>query len=150
MSNLNDIAKNIEATLPQISQLAADAEVLANNDALGNVLDRIFTLNKKTDGTPIGKYKSESYKNKRKKAGRQTSSVDFQFNGDLFNSVQLGQLNNKPAVGIVNQKTAEIADHLEARFGTVFSASQAERDAAMEVAREYMFEGLKNIMKQWS
>lgn len=150
MQDLKQIQAKIEATIPQIELLAANAEVLANNDALGNVLDRIFTLNKKTDGTPIGKYKEGSYKNKRKKAGMQTSSIDFQFTGDLFNSVQLGQLKGKPAVGIVNNKKAEIADHLEGRFGIVFQASESERDQAMNVARDYMFEGLKEIMKQWS
>ena len=35
----------------------ANAEVLINKDIEGAILDRIFTLGKKTDGSPIGKYK---------------------------------------------------------------------------------------------
>ncbi len=150
MPTIKQLQLNIEASIPEISVLAANAEVLANNDALGNVLDRIFTLGKRSDGTPIGQYKSEGYKKKRSKAGRQTTMVDFQFTGDLFNSIQVGSLNNRPAVGIVSNAKAEIADNLEKRFGVVFSASIDERDKAIEVARDYMFDGLKKIMQSWS
>jgi hypothetical protein len=150
LPTLNEISKNIEASLPEISILVANAEVVANTDALGNILDRIFTLNKNTAGQPIGKYKQGPYKRKRKEKGLQTTQIDFQFTGDLFNSVKVGVLNGKPAVGITSPNRAEVSRNLDKKFGTVFQASVSERDEALVKAREFMFEGLRKIMRSWS
>lgn len=150
MPKISEIQGKIEATIPMIAQIAANAEVLACNDVLGSVADRIFTLGKRTDGSAIGEYKIGPYKQKRKNLGRQTSYVDFQFKGDLFNSLNVGVLNDKPAVGIVSEEQAIISDHLDKRFGITFQASIGERDKAIAVAREYLFANLKEVVKKWS
>lgn len=147
---IKEITKKIEASLPEISVIAANADVLANNTALGDITRRIFNEGKRSDGSSIGQYKVGPYKNKRESSGRQTNYIDFQFSGDLFYSIQVGNLNGKPAVGIISQKEADISENLEKRFGTVFQASEEERKIALETARDYTFEKLKELMKTWS
>jgi len=147
---IKEVTRKIEASLADISAIEANAEVLANNTALGDITRRIFNEGKRSDGASIGQYKVGPYKNKRENAGRQTNFIDFQFSGDLFYSIQVGNLNGKPAVGIISQKEADISESLEKRFGTVFQASDEERQIALETARDFTFNKLKEIMKTWS
>lgn len=156
MGQFKDLGKKISASIPNLEIIAANAEVVANEDALGAISQRIFVDGKNSSGNDIGKYAgSESkskgrYKAKRNAAGRRIDKVDLQFTGDLFNSLQLGTLNGKPAVGIISQKQADVADNNEKRFGPVFQATDGERSNAIELARAFMFDGIKKEMKKWS
>jgi hypothetical protein len=156
MSQFKDLGKKIAASIPNLEIIAANAEIVANEDALGAISQRIFVDGKNADGTDIGQYAGENskskgrYKAKRNAAGRRIDKVDLQFNGNLFNSLQLGTLNGKPAVGIISPKQADIADHNEKRFGIVFQATEQEKDNAIELARAFMFDGIKKEMKKWS
>lgn len=147
---INELTSKIERSLPQISIIAANAEVLGNNTALGDIGRRIFNEGKRSDGSNIGNYTNAPYINRRTSQGRQVNYMDFQFSGDLFNSLQVGLLNGKPAVGIISQKEADISGYLEEKHGTVFQASEEERKIAMEVTRDYAFNKIKELMKTWS
>lgn len=149
-NKVQEIAKKIEQSIPEISILAADAEVLANNNALGDITRRIFNEGKRADGAAIGPYTNDQYKRRRSGEGLQINYVDLQFSGDLFGAVNVGTLNGKPAVGITNQDSADIAAYNEKRYGTIFSATDEERRVSMETAREFMFEGIKKIVRSWS
>jgi hypothetical protein len=150
MGNLEDLSKKIEASIPRLQAASANAEVVANNEALGTILGRIFNDGQKTNGSKIGSYTSESYKRKRESAGLQTNQIDLQFEGDLFNSVQVGTLNGRPAVGIINSDEAEISGHLEERYGPIFQASLSEREQAISTARDFMFNAIRKEIKTWS
>ena len=53
-----------------------------------NYVNRIFVSGRRSNGSKIGTYSSESYKKKRKARGRQTSTVDFTFEGRLGTNVR--------------------------------------------------------------
>lgn len=147
---IDELTKKIEKSLPEISKIAADAEVVGNKQAEGLILDRIFTLGKKADGSPIGDYKPGYYVTKRKNSGLQTSFIDAQFTGRLFNSITTGILNGRPAVGITDPDRAEVSQHLDEKFGVIFQASISERDEAIVAARDYAFNKIKEELKKWS
>lgn len=147
---IEQLVKKIQASLPEISKVAAEAEIVANKQVEGLILDRIFTLGKKADGTPIGAYKNEQYKKKRIEEGLQTSYIDAQFTGRLFNSITTGNLNGKPAVGITDPNRAEVSQHLDEKYGVIFTASVSERAEAINVARDYAFKRIREIVKGWS
>jgi len=148
--SLNQLAKKITASIPKIEVLTANAEVVATTTAQGDIIRRIFNEGKRTDGASIGLYTSPPYKRRRESEGRQTKYVDLQFSGDLFNSIGIGQFNGNAAVGIKSEKENDIANHNETRYGTIFTASDEEKAIAQQVARDYMFNALKNIIKGWS
>lgn len=148
--NLKDLANKIERSIPKVSVLVANAEVLGTTTALGDITRRIFNEGKLTNGGNIGNYTSPPYKKKRQKKGLQIQYIDLQFSGDLFNSIGIGKFNDKPAVGIKSEKENDVAQHLEKKYGEIFVASKEERNIALETARDYMFAGLKEVIKSWS
>lgn len=147
---INELVRKIKASLPELSKISADAELVGNKHVEGLILDRIFTLGKKADGSPIGAYKSKQYIKKRIDEGLQTSYVDAQFSGQLFRSITTGTLNGKPAVGITDPDRVEVSQYLDERYGIIFTASTSERAEAINVAREYSFNKIKEIIKGWS
>jgi hypothetical protein len=148
--SLNQLAQKINASIPKIEALVINAEVVATTDAIGVVTRRIFNEGKLRDGGSIGNYTSPPYKRRRELKGRQTKFIDLQFTGDLFNSIKVGQFNGHSSIGIVSDKENDVANHLEGRYGVIFTASDEERAVATEVARNYMFAKLKDIIKSWS
>jgi len=91
-----------------------------------------------------------TYKELRKLKGLQTDYVDLQFNGDLFNSVNVGNFNGRPAIGIVGEKQSKIAGYHDDKYGVIFTASKEEKRIAAESARDYLFKELKRIIGTWS
>lgn len=148
--NLNQLAKKIRASIPQISIAMANSEVAAMKSTEGQIIGRIFVDGVKTDGTDIGQYVSGPYKAKRNANGKRIDKVDLQYNGDLFNSIKTGTFNGKPAVGIDSKKQDEIAGFNEERYGTIFVASDEEKKAAADSARDFLFKELKRIIGTWS
>lgn len=150
MSNLKQLANNIKASIPSIKVAMANSEVAGTQDVLGDVTSRIFVKGIKTDGSDIGQYVNGPYKAKRNENGKRIDKVDLQYNGDLFNSVNTGKFNGKPAVGITSERQAEIAGYNEERYGMIFTATQEEKQTAAESARDFLFKELKRIIATWS
>lgn len=95
-------------------------------------------------------FKGITYKELRELKGLQTDYVDLQFNGDLFNSIDVGNFDGRPAIGITTEKQAKIAGYHDDKYGLIFTASDDERAAAAESARDYLFKELKRIIGTWS
>lgn len=148
--SLQQLANKIQRTLPSISVAVANSEVVGTSTALGDITRRIFNEGKRTDGANIGNYTSPPYIARRKNKSLQVNYIDLQFSGDLFNSIKQGRFNDNPAVGIVSEKENDVADHLEKRFGMIFTASEEEKKIAAETAKDYFFTELKKIIKTWS
>lgn len=149
--NLNQLGKKITASIPKIQVAMANSEVAGVQSVLGDITSRIFVKGIKTDGTDIGQYVAGPYKAKRNENGKRIDKVDLQYNGDLFNSVTTGSFKGKPAVGINSKKEDEIAGYNEERYGTIFVASQSEKEAAVVSARDFLFNELGKIIRQsWS
>lgn len=157
MAKAKDLAKKIEASLPEISKAVADAEVVGINDLFAAVHRRIFIEGRKTNGALIGVY-SDKYKKTRLKFGRINNSfVDLNLTDQLMNSLGTGTLGGKPAYGfiIIQRKdetltNPELADDLEKRYGIIFKPSEEERMAAIETAKQFLFDKLRGIVRSWS
>jgi len=150
MASLTEISRRINASIPKLSVIAANGELLAANESLGAITYRIFNEGLKADGSPIGQYKNKYYQKRRSSKGRQTKYVDLQFTGDLFNSINVGELNGKPAVGITTKYGKDVAGYNEERYGEIFQASDSERDNALRIAQDFAIKELRNLIKGWS
>lgn len=150
MSKVNELSDKIKNSLPQLSILVANAEAVGTQQALGDVLNRIFTLNRNSSDGQIGKYVLGPYKRKRQAKGFQVSQIDLQFTGDLFNSIGVGQLNGKPAVGIFGTLNSDKANNIEKNYGPIFQASKIESEKSIDSAKEFLFSGIIKLMESWS
>ena len=112
------MAKDFDKLEGMIKKLAAaiaarqGAFVLLTAKRLEGLMKRrIFNEGKDTSGGQIGKYKSPGWIKKRSKSGRQTSKVDLQYTGALFNSMKsVKDGKNEAAIAIVND-----ADYMKAK-----------------------------------
>jgi len=151
MPKASDISAKINATIPQIEELTGRTELFAAQEALTVITERVFTgASKDSNGNKLSGY-SEGYAKRREKAGRQSKNKDLIFNGNLFNSVNVGTSNNKPVLGITNQRSAEIAGYLEEQEEkSIFVLGDKERQQVQEAAKDFLFGELRKIVKQWS
>lgn len=159
MPNLDEIAARIEASLPVISKAIADAQVVACKGVEADMLYRIFNEGEGTTKR-IGRYKtnkkgkykgSSQYIEKRKAKGLQTNYKDLQYSGDLFNSLQTGSLGGIPTVGIVNEKSAKIAEYQEEQTGIkIFQPTSEEVSSNTEKARRFLFDKLGEVVQSWN
>lgn len=150
MPSLKQIGKKIEDSIPLIQKAAQDALVVASQDALGQVTQRIFNRGQDVNGNPIGIYENEDYIKKRTGKGLQVGYKDFQFNGDLFRSVDIGTSEDKIVIGITNEKSAQVSVFLEERTGkTVFVGSDQEVESALDTAQAFFMDSIEEIMKTW-
>lgn len=65
---------------------------------------RIFNRGRATDGSPIGEYHDPDWIAIRQKRGRQTSYVDLQMEGILFQAFTFGVTDKKATIGFTNGK----------------------------------------------
>lgn len=149
------LEQRIQASIPRIREIVDQSQQVALQDALGQMLQRIFNRGEDAQGNIIGPYSSETYKQLRESRGLQTTKIDFQFNGDLFRSIDIGTSNDVPAIGITNTKSSEISVYQEIAKGTgsvprkIFTPSDQEREQATRIATDYIIENLKEIVKSW-
>lgn len=168
MTNLKQLGKKIEDSLPLIQEAAGNALIVAQQNALGLVTRRIFNDGLATDGSPIGEYTSEQYIKKREARGMQVDKKDFQFNGDLLQSINIvakedssvdketivpktGNEITKITLAITNEKSAQVSVFLEQKADNrdVFKASESEIRDSLEVGLGYLMENLKQVMQTW-
>lgn len=135
-----------------------DLEIFVLNEFSGLVQERIFSRSKAVDNTTLGTYRSEAYKEKRKKAGRKTNIKDLQFTGDFVRDLDLGKANGKNAFGFKSDLSAKIVEGQENGSRTksgkevmqinkpVFAANQEEYDIVSEKINEEVDRILKECL----
>lgn len=128
----------------------AELEIGALNQFRAIISERIFTFNKDVDEVSFGSYRSEAYKKKREKEGRQTTIKDLQFSGELAADLELGTFDGKNALGFSTDRSATIVKGQETGSRTktgkavmqidkpVFSANQEEVDLVGEFIDNYV------------
>lgn len=153
--NLKDIESKITNSLPEIEKLGSDLELFSAQQSQVKLLERTFSGNKGVSdihGTPLTKY-SAAYAAKRIKAGLQVDKKDLIFNknsSSIFNSLDVGASQGKPAFGFSTQKGAQIAGYQEKQNNTkIFQMNDKERADVMEEARIFVFDRLKKITSTW-
>lgn len=118
-----------------------DFEIAALSSVQGLYLQRIHNDRKATDGTSLGRYRNDYYKQKRRNAGRQVEEKDLEFHGDLRRSVKIGTSGTANVMGFDNDLSRLIATGQEEQIGKeVFMVSDdevQEMDAAYD--RELQF-----------
>lgn len=152
MPKANEIVKKINDSLPELEKLAYDAELLAAQKANELLFARTFASNDGVHDSKNAKLKgySKAYAKKRENAGRQTKNKDLQFTGALFESVQVGIESNKPALGFLTQRSAEIAGFQEEQNNTkIFVLNQNEIDEVKKDVVEFTMKRLSEIVKSW-
>lgn len=81
------------------------------------------------------KYLAEGYSELRQLTGRQNATVDLNFSGSVFNSLQVGVRNGRAVIEFTNTESAEILEANETRFGkNIIEPSEQEREAGREAA----------------
>jgi len=115
---------------------SSDYEIAALHELQGRMIQRIFNDRKASDGSSLGKYLSESYKKKRKAAGRQTAVKDLEFHGDLRKSIKIGTSSGKNVLGFVTDLSRLVAEGQTRQLEKqVFQASDDEIDASWRAYR---------------
>lgn len=90
------------------------------NDTHADYVQRIFVNGRRSNLTQIGQYKSEAYKKRRVKRGRQVATVNLVFEGRLFTNVSnsLRRVTDKIMVnGATTKFEADKIDWLTDRYG---------------------------------
>lgn len=109
---------------------------------------RVFVEHQTTDGTPFGKYKSDSYKKFRQSLGRQTNTKDLQLSGDLLKSIK--QVENQ--VVFNDDRSAKIANWQETSDvqinKPIFDLNQNEIDDCIIVCDEVFTDNLLPALEQ--
>jgi hypothetical protein len=104
----------------------------------------------------IGKNNQEdftglTYKELRELKGLQVEFVDLQFTGQLFESIQVVNQNDKAIVAITNQDRAKVADYLEKKYDkAIFSLAKEERLQVMEKTATFAQKEVQKIIQRWS
>jgi hypothetical protein len=87
-------------------------------------------------------YFGDGYSGFRAKVGRQNQKIDLNLTGNLQDSIATGLTQTGLQLGFINGAAAELADHHDTRFGEIFTTSDEEQDAVIEVMSEIIIEEL--------
>lgn len=151
MPKSTEIAKKMEASIPEFEKAIFNSELLAAQVANSLLLGRVFSGDTKDiNGKELSPY-SEAYAKKRKAAGRQTAKKDLIFTGALFESIQVGTKNNRPAMGFLTERSEKIGKYQEEQNGDViFQLSTEEIDVVKTEVKDFVINEIRNIIKGWS
>jgi len=138
-SNMNQVLQSLIIKLDDGFPIETEKALRkAADDALGYVLDRVQQrgegVNDRIQTKASKRYGAYSkyYGKYRDNKGRQTSFIDFTFNGDLWNSWQI--INSTPTmveIGFNQSKQSDKAEYLEAYFGSVFALNNDEEQKVL-------------------
>lgn len=144
--NLGEALKKFAASLREINITVAAAK-----DAEGLIKQRIFNEGKAASGRMLGKYKSKSWKEKRKKKGRQVAYRDFEYTGDLRRSIKTGTRGDKAAtVEIAGQEQIDKANKLtRIAGGDVFVLNEAEADEVIKRAEKHIDKEIDKLFDKY-
>lgn len=82
--------------------------------------------------------------------GLQNAFVDTEFKGDLFRSIQVGELNGHFVLGFNSLIQAKKAHNLELHFKKkIYGPTTEEKAQAEQAARDYLQEKLQNLFNTW-
>jgi hypothetical protein len=92
------------------------------------------------------RYLSTGYKELRDLTGRQSDFVDLNFSGSTEGSIQVGESAGEVVIGFINEKSAEIMQGQEERFGKeIIAVSDEEREIGFKAARNELLAIIEEI-----
>lgn len=113
-------------------QCIKEASISALNSLVGAMKGRIHQQGEKTDGSKIGDYSQTfrlngvRYVDYRKQRGRQTNYIDLHLEGDLENSFQVGQDNERFFAGFDSKENYDLAQKHTQHYGQIWKPSEDE------------------------
>lgn len=123
----------IQTIIKQLDTVIEDAKQDAVKTIYGTMLGRVFNEGKKADGNQIGKYTSDSYKEKRRSKGLQVGFVDLTFTTSLNKSVVSNSIDQ---IYFNNSYGQMIGGFQDKRYGKIFSASASERKIFKDILND--------------
>lgn len=151
MGKATEISNKLTQSIPKFQELGYNTELFAAQLANALLMARVFSGGANDiNEQPLKPYTKE-YAKFRKKQGRQIEKKDLILTGALFENVQVGTSNNKPATGFLNERNADIGGYQEEQNGSlIFILSDDEREEVNKQAAEFIINGVKDIIKGWS
>lgn len=132
----------------ELVRIIKDAPLIKSQDLLGLLLGRIFGQGRDSGGSPIGAYKPGRYKAIRNLKGLRIDTVDLQFDGDLFRSINTGIAGEDAVIGFTNLERAKIAGYLEEKYGKViFPPSDREQEETKTLMVDFIKDELRASVK---
>jgi len=102
-------------------------------------------------GQSFGRYKTEAWKKKRQKAGRQTSRKDLQMTNAFRESIKRNPQKNRATIEFTGDPVLEkIADGQENQIGkgAIFKFSKAEKKVVIEKVVKEIRKDITKIVKE--
>lgn len=136
MSLLDCISRNLK-------EYAQDASMVALVSLTADLKYRIHNEGEKTVGK-IGRYTSQSWIRQRQQHGRQVGYIDLQYTGQLFRDLSTGQSQGDAVMGFLSNRSMDLHDHLEKRYGPIWRPSKIERQDLASRFKDELNERLRN------
>lgn len=132
-----------------IRQKLKDVEILAANEYKKVVTERIFKYGLDAENNKLGSYRSQSYKKKRVREGRQTQFKDLQFSDEFRNNLDIGEIEDKTAVGFTSERSETIVRGQEKQLGReIFSANEEEAEIVFENIEPELDKIIRDCLRQ--
>lgn len=150
MAKSNEIGNKLEASIPDIEKLVFDSELLAAQTANSLLLARVFNDGAKDINYRDLKGYSKAYAKRREKLRLQVQKKDLIVTNALHLSIQVGTTNNKPAMGFLTERSSLISEYQEKQAAIpIFQLSDDEREIVKNDVKEFVLNGIREIIKNW-
>lgn len=136
MSLLDCISRNLK-------EYAQDAAYVSLISLTADLKYRIHNEGGKTVGK-IGRYKSPYWIKQRQQQGRQVGYIDLQYTGQLFRDLSTGQSQGDAVMGFLSNRSMDLHDHLEKRYGPIWRPSKIESQDLVSRFKDELNERLRN------
>lgn len=151
MASLAEFQKKIELLEAEIRLIVMDAPRVKVNEVMGLFLFRIFNRGLDSSLVAIGQYKGGAaarYKALRNAKGLRIDTVDLQFTGALFRSINSGVLGDDVVIGFTNVDRLKIARILEDNYKKkIFTPSDDEVKKSKELMVDFVKSRLREVVK---
>ena len=146
MSKINKIADILVQNLEQLQEVASF-------EIMGMHKQRVFNDATGSKGEQL-QYKSEYYKRKREREGRQTNNIDFEMTGKLRNALKVGFQNDNIVYGVDGSQRDKISNQellkfINERFDDFMLVSDEEIKTTLEKVQDFFkkraIQSLKNL-----
>lgn len=138
------------------SEVFFDSILIALNETKGEFQNRIFNSEsgaKDIENKPMPSNKntqqaySKVWGDIRKSKGRQIKVMDFNFTGELMNSIRIEQNNNRFVIKLIDDVKAKKMEHLKGK--KIFKLSVIETEHFYSVLTELIKEDIQKILNKY-
>ena len=151
MIPISRLDPSLDRLATKIEKSGKDYVLFAVNDAYALFMDRVFTKTKTMSGQSFGRYKTEAWKKKRQKAGRQTGHKDLQMTNAFRESIKRNPQKDHATIEFAGDPVLEkIADGQEKQIGkgAIFKFSKAEKKKVIDKTIKEIIKDIRKIVKE--